>query len=360
MANHMDAIDLAFDWPKIDLQAAWDAGARVVTVYVGGTTDKQASAAFIAKAIRIGFGVKYNYEWWAGRAAGGAASGQQDATWAVQNTNQRGDEVRKILGYGPESPVSIDLSCDIDVTVQNGKLPAAIEDYYHAGKDVLTAHGYLQGAYAERDVIIALDNLGLLNGCRWQTYAWSGGLFTPKADLYQWRNGQRLGGAAVDFNQIINRRRLGVHWPQGQDPNAPIVVVQKPAPVPVPKPTPSPTSPAPTHVPDPTPAPPTPAPKPPTPASGWYYTVKRGDTLTAIAAQFDTTIAQLVSLNHLIDPNSIRFGQRLLISGRTYTVKAGDNLTSIAQRLGTTVAALVAANGISDPNSIRVGQILHY
>jgi len=42
----------------------------------------------------------------------------------------------------------------------------------------------------------------------------------------------------------------------------------------------------------------------------------------------------------------------------TYTVVRGDNLTKIAKRLGTTVANLVKLNKIKNPNLINVGQIL--
>lgn len=43
---------------------------------------------------------------------------------------------------------------------------------------------------------------------------------------------------------------------------------------------------------------------------------------------------------------------------RTYTVKRGDTLSAIAVRFGTTVAALAAANNITNPNMIQVGQVL--
>jgi murein DD-endopeptidase MepM/ murein hydrolase activator NlpD len=45
------------------------------------------------------------------------------------------------------------------------------------------------------------------------------------------------------------------------------------------------------------------------------------------------------------------------VSG-TYTVVKGDNLTRIASRNGTTVAELVRINGIKNPNLIKVGQVL--
>ncbi len=45
-------------------------------------------------------------------------------------------------------------------------------------------------------------------------------------------------------------------------------------------------------------------------------------------------------------------------SVRTYRVQAGDTLSAIAARFGTTVKAIADLNGISDPSRIRVGQIL--
>jgi hypothetical protein len=52
-----------------------------------------------------------------------------------------------------------------------------------------------------------------ITDAEWQTYAWSGGRLDPAADLYQWHNGQKFGGAAVDFDRIIHARALGAWWP---------------------------------------------------------------------------------------------------------------------------------------------------
>lgn len=41
-----------------------------------------------------------------------------------------------------------------------------------------------------------------------------------------------------------------------------------------------------------------------------------------------------------------------------YTVKKGDTLSTIAARFGTSVSALVSANGIKNANVIFVGQVL--
>lgn len=45
-------------------------------------------------------------------------------------------------------------------------------------------------------------------------------------------------------------------------------------------------------------------------------------------------------------------------SKTTYTVKSGDTLSAIASKYGTTYTKLAKINGISDPNKIYVGQVL--
>ena len=44
-----------------------------------------------------------------------------------------------------------------------------------------------------------------------------------------------------------------------------------------------------------------------------YYTVKRGDTLTAIAKKYKTTVTELVGLNNIKDPNIIKVGQKIRV-----------------------------------------------
>ena len=107
-----------------------------------------------------------------------------------------------------------------------------------------------------------------------------------------------------------------------------------------------------------------------TSSTSTYYTVRRGDNLYRIARRYGTTIGSIVKLNNIPNPNLIYPGQRLLIrrevrpndthaSGSTfYMVGRGDNLTYIANRYHTTVANLVRLNKIQNPNLIYPGQIL--
>lgn len=113
------------------------------------------------------------------------------------------------------------------------------------------------------------------------------------------------------------------------------------------------------------------------PASSATYTVKAGDTLSQIAASHGTSYQNLASLNHLSNPNEIYVGQTLKLQATTstpaqtptpaastnqgtYTVKAGDTLSAIAAAHGTSYEALAQANGISNPNEIYVGQTLKF
>lgn len=102
-----------------------------------------------------------------------------------------------------------------------------------------------------------------------------------------------------------------------------------------------------------------------TQATTGTYTVQSGDSLSAIAARFGTTVSALQSANNIRNANLIYPGQVLRVSGqtaqqRTYTVRSGDNLSVIASRLGTTVGHLQSTNGIRNINLIYPGQTLRY
>ncbi len=107
-----------------------------------------------------------------------------------------------------------------------------------------------------------------------------------------------------------------------------------------------------------------------------YYTVRSGDTLSGIASQFETTVANLAHLNDIQNINRIYVGQRLLVrqntqntqpaapvqtptnNQSTYTVQSGDTLGGIASRFNTTYQTLAQINHIQNPNLIHVGQVL--
>lgn len=96
------------------------------------------------------------------------------------------------------------------------------------------------------------------------------------------------------------------------------------------------------------------------------YIVKKGDTLSAIAKKFNTSVNNIVALNSIIkNPNLIYPGWNLKIITNTsnvsniyYTVRKGDNLTIIARRFNTVVNSIVSLNKIKNPNLIYPNQVL--
>lgn len=125
---------------------------------------------------------------------------------------------------------------------------------------------------------------------------------------------------------------------------------------------------------------------------GSVYVVQRGDTLTNIAIRFNTTVAALVQLNGITNPNSIFIGQRLNLpsgqtpvatatplpaatatqqgsviptqtsgnpsSGQTYVVQPNDTLYRLAIRFNVSIVELAQLNGITNYNYIQIGQVL--
>ncbi len=99
------------------------------------------------------------------------------------------------------------------------------------------------------------------------------------------------------------------------------------------------------------------------------YRVQPGDTLSGIASRYGITVDAIVAANNLPNRSVIYAGETLTIptsSGNsggtsqptgTYVVQYGDSLSAIAARFGTTVDALMRANGL--PNTtIYAGQVL--
>ena len=109
-----------------------------------------------------------------------------------------------------------------------------------------------------------------------------------------------------------------------------------------------PVDPEPDPEPEPEPEPPVepdPDPKPPTSTVTISHIVEKGDTLIGIAVSYGLTVDQLAALNGLKKPYSLKVGQELQIGTFTsdspvllqpgqkyYTVKAGDTLSAIAAK----------------------------
>lgn len=93
------------------------------------------------------------------------------------------------------------------------------------------------------------------------------------------------------------------------------------------------------------------------------YKVKAGDTLSKIATVYGTTYQKLASYNGIVNPNIINVGQVIKIPASgvtTYTVKKGDSLWAIAaEKLGNGARynEIKTMNGLTS-DTIHAGQVL--
>ena len=105
------------------------------------------------------------------------------------------------------------------------------------------------------------------------------------------------------------------------------------------------------------------------------YVVRSGDTLVGIAARYKVSLATLYALNKTSRTPYIQPGQQLnvpapaaratakadapaAVTTTTFTVRSGDTLTAIALRLGVSQASLLKANGLSMRSVLQIGQTL--
>ena len=88
------------------------------------------------------------------------------------------------------------------------------------------------------------------------------------------------------------------------------------------------------------------------------YVVIRGETLDSISKRFLIPVEVLVAANGIKNANEITVGEVINIP-LTIRVRVGDTLTKIADQNGTTIQEIVSLNHIQNPNFIRTGQTLY-
>lgn len=94
------------------------------------------------------------------------------------------------------------------------------------------------------------------------------------------------------------------------------------------------------------------------------YVVQSGDTLFGIARLYNTTVAQLRSLNDIEGGDALNIGQGLVVPRvdetilERYIVQPGDSIYSIAKRYGIAIPVLQALNRLADIRDIQADQAL--
>ncbi|HYN89146.1 MAG TPA: LysM peptidoglycan-binding domain-containing protein [Ardenticatenaceae bacterium] len=88
-------------------------------------------------------------------------------------------------------------------------------------------------------------------------------------------------------------------------------------------------------------------------------TTTAGPPVEQASATFPITTTSTVTMAAPTTSASATIGPDTPRGPIVYTVQAGDSLSAIADRFGVTLAELMVVNGIADPNMIYVGQKLH-
>ena len=101
------------------------------------------------------------------------------------------------------------------------------------------------------------------------------------------------------------------------------------------------------------------------------HIVKTGDTISSISKFYSINKDSIIKLNNLKDENYIFVGQNLIISESTenltkqsdlinyyHIVQTGENLTEISNKYNLKVIDLIEINNLNNPYTIKVGQKL--
>ena len=198
------------------LQQAGYAGA---SCYVSHQPGKNSLPGEILAFRNAGLIVALNFEDGATNALGGYTQGQADGAFAR--------DCGLALGY----PHGLIIFFSVDFDAASYQMPV-IADYFRGVMSELSPYQTgVYGSYYVIEAMVAALGSGAIFG--WQAEAWSGGLVSSHAALYQNAYGQQFDSDRVEYDVPI--------W--GLEPVA--VNKPNPAPAPAPKPTPKPPAPHP-------------------------------------------------------------------------------------------------------------------
>lgn len=174
-----------YSWARPGGAALKAAGKTFVVRYLygDGQGGKGLDAVEVTDLRAHGLAIAVVYESSANRALSGRAAGQADARAAQAQLAP--------VGLPTDLPIYFGVDFDASASQQ-----AAIDNYLRGVADVIGAARV--GVYAGIGPIQRAQANQTATWF-WQTYAWSGGRIASGIHLYQYRNGQKINGGAVDF-----------------------------------------------------------------------------------------------------------------------------------------------------------------
>ena len=172
--------------PVADMKAA---GVAFVCRYIGYTDPSLSQIKILtpeeaAMLSHAGIALVSNWEWYVNRVLEGYAAG----VWDAQQAQQR----HSACGGPSNRPIYFSVDADVD--------GAQTVEYF---KGVASVLGLARtGAYGSYRVLQYLFDAGLI-AWGWQTYAWSGGAWEPRAHIQQYSNAVMMSGLEVDYDRSL-------------------------------------------------------------------------------------------------------------------------------------------------------------
>jgi len=198
-----EGLDWAWGWAPGKGKQIAATGATFVARYLANLPNsKVITRAEVADLSAAGLDIVLVWETTTGRARAGMDAGKHDATEALRQA--------RALGMPDDRPIY--FAVDEDTTAY------AVGGYFHGVWSVL-GNGRV-GVYGSYAVCKGLRDTGAATWL-WQTYAWSGGKWDPRAQLQQYHNGVRVAGLDADNDRAtvadFGEWRLGQPRPQPQE-----------------------------------------------------------------------------------------------------------------------------------------------
>jgi hypothetical protein len=169
-ASHVYKYGIDFAWRTVSARWAWNMGARFAASYLSTDASKNWTRALIHAYHAVGLGTVCVWETTATRALAGYVAGRTDARAALRQ--------EQALGVPASRPIY--FAVDFNESAHQARAVAS----YFRGVDSVLGVGRT-GGYGGYGTISRLFHARLIR-FGWQTSAWSGGRWDPRAQLQQY------------------------------------------------------------------------------------------------------------------------------------------------------------------------------